>query len=322
MQAYESYFSDEKDFHNFRPYPFYRYYCDAGLKTVACCSVRGGEYGYLIPNYRKRFNNITQMAGVVKAQKGVGLLITSWSEIQSPDELTFYPILFGAECAWSSRDVQIDKYNEKFMRECFDCDEHEIIQSMNILASHFSPLLYVVEERSDLQLRGAFADKDSYQSLFAERWRKYWDNDDSFATLEKLRMELEKVQNAYRILKEYQSKIGRGFEIYDHLLIAGRMSVHKFRQAILLKQVEDAINSSEPLSQEEANDLLRTLVSFRKEMVELREDNERLFVQTYSHGGVQRRLSQMFEGEAEYIDKQIRQLRRIIKSNICLTSKG
>ncbi len=318
MEAYGPYLSDDENHRHFHPYPFYQYYRDAGFETVACCTARGGEYGYLFPNYRRRISNIRQMAQLVSRQRGAGLLCTSWSEIQSPDEMTIYPMLAAAEYSWSPNGVSLEEFRAKFQQQVFGCDEQELLPAMDTLAQESPPLSYVVEERRWINECGAKAEQETFRELLDRRLEKYLQQAQPGELLADLNKKLTGVRNACAKLEHLDAKIHHGRTLYQHMLLAGRVSRHKYQQAILLLKAREALSRPDTLTPCDVVELLFSLKSLKAEALGLREENQRLLSQTYRPSGVRLRTAQMFEGELDKIEEYIQTLtlQSIMESNI------
>jgi len=273
-----------------RPFPFHQFYQDAGYPTIGCATVRGGEYGYLCPDYTRRLSNIRTMIQTVSRNSGPGVITTTWSEIGSPEELTLYPLVAAAEFCWSGDQIQPDTFDRKFAREFFGSEDPRLIHAIRSIGTREIPLMYNVGQRADLCDKGGVNPVDvTYAMLFDRRIAETLASPD----LPNVKVELAAirtdVESALAFLRSNRRSIRRNRHVYDHLVLAARTIIHKIDLFFLVCAVERGAQSTSRL-----RDRCRTLLA---DMRRLQSDHERLSSKTYRRTGVRKRIAMMFEGE-------------------------
>ncbi len=298
LKHYTPYFSETGNFNYLRPFPFHKFYQDAGYPTIGCAAVRGGEYSYICPNYTRRLSNILSMIQVVAKNAGQGVIATTWSEIASPEELTMYPLVATAEFSWSGNHIRPETFDRKFIREFFGCDDPRLIAALHAIGTREIPLSFNSEQRADLCAKGGVNPIDvTYAMLFDKRIADLLASPD----LPNIAAELETiktdVESTLDFLLASKRSIRRNKHIYDHLILAARTVIHKIDQFFLVRAVEKSLEPRASLKKQ----CIKLLADMRR----LKSDHERLFSKTYLQTSIRDRSAMMFEGEMEKINQYI-----------------
>lgn len=299
-ESYDGYLSDDPECRTLHPFPFHRFYRDAGFKVIGCGAARGGEYGYHCPNYRRRMCNIRQMTRVVARNQGTGVLTTSWSEMLSADELTLYLFAAAAEEAWAPRAIAAESFPERFTKQYFGSDEPGIAVAMDRIGRHGMPLGYTSEDRTDIRERGQAAGRESLSELLDIRIRAFVDGDGLPARRAELGEALRDAEEALALLRRAGPGVTRNRPTYDHLVLAAETLSHKARQAELFCRAEELLRKR-GRSPARARELREDLAECARAKSRLRKRIRGLFTAGYADYSVRDRDAIVFEGEAEKI---------------------
>ena len=299
MKYYKPYFTKNDDFRYFEPYPFYNFYKDSGHPVVGFPAAIGGEYGYISPNYIKRFNNVIRMIDLVAENNGPGVISTSWSEMLIPNELIRYAFIASAEYCWSPKSITLEKFQEKFINQYFMCQDSDILCAMYLIAKKDPPLCYRSEDKSDVKERGWFAEKETLKEMLDVRIKKFCTNPDPDKAVSELRQMLDDAQKAAAILGKSRKNIKKNRHTFNHLVLAACMLKHKARQALLFMDIETALKNKVKSNSAVAKTLLRQLSALEREIKTLIFENRALFEKTYMKSSVEDRNRTIFEGELE-----------------------
>jgi hexosaminidase len=310
MEHYRSYFTSTGDLNYLRPFPFYKFYQDKGFATVGCPAVRGGEYGYIIPDYARRMSNTLQMIRVVAEHGGLGAINTSWSEIASPEELTIYPLIATAEFSWAHGRLLPETFDQKFIRRFFGSTDPRLIAAMKTIGGKNPPLCFSTGERTDLCDKGGFLPaSESLKDLLDIRINNEMSSADLPNTLAEFQGIQACVLEALAFLNQSKQKVKGNQHLYDHLILAARTLLHKIDQFFLFYSIEKKLSSKPTAKDSEAKHLLKRLTELVKNVRQIKNENEKLFFKTYTPSSVKARSAMMFEGEVEKMNEYLKKLK-------------
>jgi hypothetical protein len=318
MKWYRSYFTDGDGFKYFYPFPFYKFYQDAGYTTLGCAAVRGGEYGYICPDYTRRLNNILQMIQTVTKNNGTGVITTSWSEMGSPEELTIYPLVATAEFSWSGSRLLPDDFDRKYCKQFFGHNDPRLMQALRTIGGKDLPLSYNHSQRDDLCEKGGFNPAaDYFKEIFSRAVIGMVKSPDFPGISMELKQRQEDLNTALTVLLESKLFIQKNKRLgYNHLILAARTLLHKIDQYFVVCSVEKLLQSGKPLSKIQKQSMMSRCVKLLADIRRLRVDNDVLFIKTYHRVGVQERSAMMFAGEEEKIKEYIQMLNSIGGKNL------
>ncbi len=307
MEHYRPYFTSGGNLNYLRPFPFYRFYQDKGHATLGCPAVRGGEYGYIIPDYTRRMSNTLQMIQVVAEHGGLGVINTSWSEIASPEELTLYPLIATAEFSWAHGRLLPVTFDQKFIRRFFGSSDPRLTATIKAIGGKTPPLCFCTGDRPDLCDKGGFLPiSETLKGMLDIRIKKAMSSAELLTTLAEFREIQTEVREGLIFLNKLRRKIKDHHHLYDHLILAARTVLHKIEQFFLFYSIEKKLCSNPGTKESQAVHLRKQLRELIKVARHLKQENEKLFLKTYSLSSVKARSAMMFEGELEKMDEYLK----------------
>ena len=308
LAAYRKYLDSGHFPRYLRHYPFHKFYLDSGHRVIGAPASIGGEYNYCCINHRRRLENVVGMTGVVQAEKGDGVIVTSWFGGGVTKNIAWYPLLAAAEHTWYFGGVSEEEFNRKFEAEFFGVDNGETTRTMLQMGENPS-LCYNEEDNdeSDLKSRGAYAVGNlNLKGLLDKRIEKFKKAPGVAESLRRNEKIRRKAEQSLAVLKKNRKLVRKNSWDYDNLILAARLTAHKARQALLFCEAEFLLEKRNRTRLRRAGkETVRQLEELKKEIASLKKDLGRMFGKILEPFFVKRHQALVFAGEAEKTEEYI-----------------